>query len=61
MGFSMGGQVRIPDMTRITSNKSLIVGILRCPLITHIKPFECVQIQDLHITLYLTVLLEKTK
>ena len=50
----------ISDMTRITSNKSLIGGILRCPL-THIKRFECLQIQDLHITLYLTVLREKTK
>jgi len=51
----------ISDMTTITSNKSLIGGILRCPLTTHIKRFECVQIQDLHITLYLTVLREKTK
>ena len=51
----------ISDMTRITSNRSLIGGILRCHLTTHIKRFECVQIQDLHITLYLTVLREKTK
>lgn len=51
----------ISDMTRITSDKSLIGGILRCHLTTHIKRFECVQIQDLHITLYLTVLREKTK
>lgn len=51
----------ISDMTRITSNKSLIGGILRSPLTPHIKRFECVQIQDLHITLYLTVLREKTK
>lgn len=51
----------ISDITRITSNKSLIGGILRCHLTTHIKRFECVQIQDLHITLYLTVLREKTK
>lgn len=51
----------ISDMTRITSNKSLIGGILRCPVTTNIKRFECVQIQNLQITLYLTVLREKTK